>query len=332
MLSIASAGDMPLSLLALGAEVVDAVDIEEAQIRLAELKLAAALQLEAADAVRFLGYIPAPARARRAWYGAVRGGLVEACRNWWDGRVSGIEAGVIWMGRYERFVSRARRLLRPWLRPRIEALVEAEDLTAQRAAFDQLLDRPVLRRVFRLLFHPLLYGARGVDPRALQHRAAGVSMGDLYFERFCQLCTGTRARDNPFLQLQLLGRVANEDVVPTWLSRAGIQVVRRRADHLSFRIDDVHDVLFSSPVGAYNRYHLSNMPDWLPRSRFASLLAAIIGRSNGSTRLVWRSLHSEVLPPADVAPLLAVDIQRGRALMSADRFPLYHIMPAEVVV
>ena len=53
VLSIASGGDMALSLLALGADNVVAVDIEPAQLHLARLKLSAVLGLERLEAIRF---------------------------------------------------------------------------------------------------------------------------------------------------------------------------------------------------------------------------------------------------------------------------------------
>jgi S-adenosylmethionine:diacylglycerol 3-amino-3-carboxypropyl transferase len=56
VLSIVSAGEMPLSLLSMGVAQVLAVDINPAQLHLARLKLAAACTLERSDAIRFLGY------------------------------------------------------------------------------------------------------------------------------------------------------------------------------------------------------------------------------------------------------------------------------------
>ena len=330
VLSIASAGDMPLSLLAMGADAVTAVDIDEGQLCLAQLKLATALRLDPPEAARFLGFLPAPEERRRAWYAAVRPALSAPARAWWDARSKGLERGAIWLGSYERFVGRIRSLIGPWLRPRVAALLEAPDLAAQERAFERRLDRPALRAVFRLAFHPRLYAGRGVDPRAVQHRSRDVPLGDLYFERFRRLCTESPARANPLLQLHLLGRVVADDVVPTWLTPQGLEALRARAGRIGFETGDIRRFLSTRPPGAFDRFHLSNVPDWLPRPEFEALLSQIAARSGRPGRAVWRSLHAPVPAPESLAGRLRVDAELGRELTLRDRFPLYDVSPAEM--
>ena len=71
VLSIVSAGEMPLSLLSMGVAQVLAVDIDPAQLHLARLKLAAVCALERCDAIRFLGYRTASPDQRHDWFDAV---------------------------------------------------------------------------------------------------------------------------------------------------------------------------------------------------------------------------------------------------------------------
>ena len=68
VLSIVSAGEMPLSLLSMGVAQVLAVDINPAQLHLARLKLAAACTLERSDAIRFLGYRDGVPDQRHDWF------------------------------------------------------------------------------------------------------------------------------------------------------------------------------------------------------------------------------------------------------------------------
>ena len=330
ILSIASAGDMPLSLLALGADSVTAVDIDPGQVHLGQLKLAAALRLEPPQAVRFLGLMPAPAPLRRDWFAAVRSFLPETAREWWDPRTADIEAGVVSAGRYERFIGRVRLVLGHWLRPRVEALVDAPDLEAQREIFDHQLDRPLLRSVFRMVFHPRLYSGRGVDARALQHRGSEVPIGDLYFERFRKLCTASPAAENPYLQLNLLGHVISDDVVPSWLTESGVAVLRARSEQIRFRVGDIREFLHASPPKTFDGYHLSNTPDWLSEDEFEELLTTVASRTARPARLVWRSLHSEVPVPGTLESTIRPDPGLGRALVLKDRFPLYFVIPAGV--
>jgi Protein of unknown function (DUF3419) len=83
VLSIVSAGEMPLSLLSMGVARVLAVDIDPAQLHLARLKLAAVCTLERCDAIRFLGYRTASPDQRHDWFDAVLGHLSADSRAFW---------------------------------------------------------------------------------------------------------------------------------------------------------------------------------------------------------------------------------------------------------
>ena len=78
MLSIVSAGEMPLSLLSMGVAQVLAIDIDPAQLHLAHLKLAAVCVLERSDAIKFLGYRTALPDQRYDWFDAVPAGSYPA--------------------------------------------------------------------------------------------------------------------------------------------------------------------------------------------------------------------------------------------------------------
>ena len=83
-LSIASAGDNTLSLLARGAGEVWAVDVSPAQLALVELKMAAFRHLEHPEVLGFLGV--RPSATRRAVYESLRGALAAGARAFWDER------------------------------------------------------------------------------------------------------------------------------------------------------------------------------------------------------------------------------------------------------
>ncbi|MFW5740906.1 MAG: DUF3419 family protein, partial [Myxococcota bacterium] len=171
VLSIASAGDMPLSLLALGARQVEAVDIDAAQLHLSRLKYAAVRSLAREDAVAFVGFLPAGPQTRIAWLQRLLPALPDGSRRFWLGHRDAVEAGAIWAGRYEQYVSRMVRLALPVLgRKRFDDLFSCTTLEQQREVFERHFDRGGIRAVFQVGFHPKLFSSRGMDPRSLQHR------------------------------------------------------------------------------------------------------------------------------------------------------------------
>ena len=331
VLSICSAGEMPLSLLALGAGRVHAIDVDANQLHLAQLKRAAVARLERRAAIRLLGYLPAPADERRRHFQRLADALPAASRAFWLAHQQELGGGVIWAGRYERYVRRLVTLLNLVLRRRIEGLFECTSLAQQEAYFGRAFDTALFRGIFELAFHPRIYAHRGMDPRSLQHRARSQpSLGQQYFQRFRALCTRTLVRQNYLLQLHLLGRVLGEDAVPAYLSAQGFARAHERLEALTLQQTDLVTHLRQTPRGTYDRLHLSNLPDWMDQPGFEEVMHLIAQKVASPGRAVWRYIHVDRPVPDGLRDRIAIDEELGRRLLHDDRFPFYTIVPAQI--
>jgi len=327
---IASAGEMPLSLLALGAGEVVAVDSNPHQLHLVALKLAAIRALPVEEALRFLGFLPARGRERRRAFERVAPLLPDDAARFWAARGGDVAAGAIWRGGYERYVRLLRLLAGPILgRRHVEALFEGGGLEAQRERFERGLGRGAIQALFRIAFHPRVYARRGMDPRSLAQRRSSGSLGAHWFGRFRTFCTGTPARANPFLQLTLLGRLVDSAAAPTCFTEAGAAAVRARHERLRLRRGDVLEVLRGEPAGRFDAAQLSNLADWLPPERFDALLREV-ARVVHRGRAVWRALHVDRAVPPDLAGVVRADEALGAQLLGTDRFPFYRVVPVSI--
>ncbi len=334
VLSVASAGDMPLSLVALGAKRVEAVDVHPGQLHLCHLKAAAVAHLEREDALKLIGFLPAGAKHRERLWSELLPHLPPDAPMFWAAHAGAIRKGVIWAGRYERYVGTVVKLVLPLFgRRKVRRLFACTSLEEQRELFDRQIDGRVLRTVFRVAFHPRLYAKRGMDPTGLGQRESGRSLGDQFFEQFRWLCTATRADRNHLLQMTLLGRVISADAVPAYLSETGFARTRERLSRLAFHHQDLVEYVEQAPEGAFHKAHLSNVVDWLPADAFARLLAGLVERRDREGRplhVVWRFLHADRQPPEALRHRFRIQRDLGRELQQADRFPFYGIVPAEV--
>jgi S-adenosylmethionine-diacylglycerol 3-amino-3-carboxypropyl transferase len=330
VLSITSAGEMPLNLLALGADRVVAVDIDPRQNHLARLKLAAALCLEREAAIRFLGYQSAAGDDRRRWLGELLPHLPPAAADFWRTHADAVTNGPIWAGRFERYLRIALKLAGPLVSRPFRSMAACESLEAQRAVFKKTLDRPVIHAIFRLVFSPALYGGHGIEQTALRHYDASAPLGERFFDDLRSLCGATPAKSNPFLQLFTLGVVLTPDVVPTYLTAAGIARLRERPAAIDFVDADVIAYLRDTAAGTFDKFHLSNVPDWMSYGDFEGLLKLVVARCRRPAFVVWRAIHAGVAVPASVANQIDVDDRFGDALRQRDRFPIYAVMPAVI--
>ncbi len=331
VLCIASAGDLPLSLLALGARKILAIDISEPQLHLCRLKSAAIQRLEKEDAAKFIGFAPAGSSERKRWLSECLPLMPRESVEFWKAHAAEIcIRGPIWCGRYEQFIRKLRILLRPVLGHAFEELIQCVDRTSQEEIFEKRINRPWLRLVFRFAFSPQVFSRRGMDPRSLAHRRSSVPLGDQYWTMFRAFCTNASASTNPWLQILAVGRLISPDALPAYLTPAGFNRAKRTLGSLSWVKADVVDFVSGGMPADIDKVCLSNLPDWLGAAEFDDLMENLAGRLASGSRLVWCYLHVNRSIPPGLSRTILIDEALGSSLRQRDRFPFYHIVPARI--
>jgi S-adenosylmethionine:diacylglycerol 3-amino-3-carboxypropyl transferase len=120
-------------------------------------------------------------------------------------------------------------------------------------------------------------------------------------------------------------------VVPDYLTDKGARVVREGAAALSLVEGSALDYLAASPQGRFDRFHLSNLPDWLSAPEFDRLLDLVAEKARRPARVVWRYLHRRPLIPDRLRAVIRTDPRLEAELQRRDRFPIYSIVPAEIL-
>lgn len=324
---ICSAGDMPLSLLALGASQIVAVDQDMTQIHLAYAKAASLQGLSRSEVIAFLGFMPATPSQRREWWSIIQSHLPEASRQYWQNNYSWIEKGLIWCGKYEQYIQRLQKLMGLVFGRGIKKLIHCHSLAEQEEVFSTHFDRKLLRWLFRIAFHPAIYKRRGIDPKSLAQRTNSAQLGDQFFQALQAFCTSSFAKLNPWLQVHAIGRVLNEDAVPDYLSASAFDYVRKNLNQIEWVHANATEYLFSKTTRTFSAFQLSNLPDWLDEQEFENLLQAVEKNAHEQSSMMWRCLHVHRSLPVQLQPHWTIDVQQGQALQYQDRFPFYRIYP-----
>ncbi|HOX53792.1 MAG TPA: DUF3419 family protein, partial [Fibrobacteria bacterium] len=161
ILSICSAGDNALSLLARGAREVVAFDVNPAQLACLGLRIAALRTLPYPELLEFLGVREsvdsclAQTRARRAeTWKTVRLAADPRTRAFWDGHQGELVLGAVHAGRFEDFFRTFRRRILPLVHgPRDTALLlEAKDRAARERFFQDTWNNLRWRLLFAVAF------------------------------------------------------------------------------------------------------------------------------------------------------------------------------------
>jgi len=333
LLCIASAGELPLSILADGPLMIDAVDISIAQLQLSKLKLAAILALDRNEAGRFLGYIPCEKEDRLRQLNIIAEYLDESERRFWDDHMFVFKKGPVHYGRYERYISKFRRLGLFLLGgyERLNGLFACDDRDAQEKYFDTVLRSGLLERLFKIIFHPALYKNRGIPDQGFINGGER-DIAQFFFDQFRNFCTKTLARENYFLQFSFLGKIVYDEAFPAFLQDKGMAIIRLHPHNIHYRHASYADIVRESEEGTYNKFALSNVGDWLSREAFANLLKLVVDRADTNSKALLRYIHYAHPVPDDLADKVIVDTSQGEGLGEKDRFPFYNLVPMDIKI
>jgi S-adenosylmethionine-diacylglycerol 3-amino-3-carboxypropyl transferase len=331
ILCIAGAGDLPLSLLAMGARKIIALDISEPQLHLCRLKSAAILGLQREDAAKFLGFMPSKPAERKRWLAQCIPLLSSETADFWNAHAAKLcSRGAILCGRYEQFLDKLRILLRPVLGKAFNSLTRCSERRSQIDIFEKRINRPWLRGIFRLAFDPRVFSGRGMDPKSLMHRESAIPLGLQYWAVFRAFCTNTPASANPWLQLSTLGRLASLDAAPAYLTPEGFETSKRAMNFLSWVKGDMLAFVNNPMPEEINKVCLSNLPDWMDAGRFEALLRSLACKLESGSLLVWCYLHAHRIVSAELSRQIILNEEFGAHLRDKDRFPFYHVVPAQI--
>lgn len=321
VLSIASAGDNVLALLAEGGDAgpseVVAVDLSAAQLACLAFRVAAFRTLAHGEILELVG---SRASSRRAdLYRRLRPALDIDARAFWDARPAEVARGVGHAGRFERYFALFRRVVLPLAQTpaRVRTLLAGGGTRESRRAW---YDRRWANRRWRILFR-LAAGRAALgqarDPRFFDHVERGeASVADRIAARVREAVTATDPAENPYLHGILTGR--HGAALPRYLRPEHFETIRGRLDRLTLRHGALEDALGNERFDAFN---LSDVFEYLAPDDAQRLFAAVADAAAPGARVAYWNLLADRRPGPDVP--LAPLAELSERLHARDRVPFY---------
>lgn len=317
VLSIASAGDNALALLADDPAEVVAVDLSAAQLHAVRLRVAAFRTLAHGEVLELLGARPSPRRADL--YRRARLALEPDARRFWDARPADTEAGAAWGGRFERYFRRFRQVVLPLTQSpaRVRTLLALRGTTAERREwYDGVWDSWRWRALFRVAASRAVLG-RARDPRFFDHVEGRVA--DRLAARVRAAVTATPPADNPYLHAVLTGTY--DDALPRYLRPEHFDAIRDRLGRLTLRQAALEHVL--DETEAFDALNLSDLFEYLSPDESDALFARLADATAPGGRLAYWNLLADRRPgPHLTERLRPLDALAAR-LHGLDKAPFY---------
>ncbi len=326
VLSIASAGDNALALLAEGggagpSEVV-AVDLSAAQLSCLALRVAAFRTLAHGEILELIG--SRDSSRRGDLYRRLRPALDDEARRFWDAQPDAVARGVGQAGRFERYFATFRRVVLPLAQTpaRVRTLLAGGGtMESRRAWYDARWANRRWRFLFRLAAGRAALG-KARDPRFFDHvETGGASVADRIAARVREAVTATDPADNPYLKWILTGR--HGAALPRYLRPEHFETIRDRLDRLTLHHGSLEDALGATAAGSerFHAFNLSDVFEYLAPDDAARLFASVADASAPGARVAYWNLLADRRPGPDVP--LAPLAELSERLHAEDRAPFY---------
>lgn len=319
-LSIGSAGDNSMALLAAGAARVTVVEMNPAQVACVELRRAAYQRLGYREVLELIG--SRPSDRRMDWYRACRGLLGRSARDFWDARPRDVAAGIGSAGKFERYFRLFRRWVLPFAHSRSEVmrLLEKRDATERRAFYEQVWNNRRWRWIFHLFFSRSVMGALGRDPEFFRYVEGSVAGRIL--ERTRHALAELDPADNPYLHWILTGM--HGAALPEALEEKNFQPITEAlaAGRLEIFTGPLETLLADGDV-RYDAFNLSDIFEYMNVNAANGLLGKLADASNPGARLAyWNMLAPRSRPSELAGRIIALD-DEAHSLFLQDRAFFY---------
>lgn len=296
VVSIASAGDNALALLAEGPERVLAVDLNPAQLACVRLRVAMYKVHSHQDFLELMGSRPSGRRKHLLDQAAHT--LSDEDQQFWAARVDQVRKyGVGGVGKFESYF----RTFREWVLPfihngtTIENLLQPRDAVERRAFFDKYWNNWGWRMMIRMFFSRFVMGRLGRDPAFFDHVEGGPSEQVARLTR--KALVDQDPSSNPYLHWILKGD--HGDALPRALELERFETIRDRLDRLEVRLCTV-ETLAEEGVKA-DAFNLSDIFEYMSPEAHEKAYGTILAASKPGARIAYWNMMAPRRAPASLA-------------------------------
>ncbi|MBT3243062.1 MAG: DUF3419 family protein [Bacteroidetes bacterium] len=331
VLCLASGGEVPLDLISGIKDIhIDAVDTDQNQLFLAQLKHKAAIHLDPNEAALLLGYSKGSEAIRRTLLSHLKFHLSEAEKDFWKHNIDLFNLGPIHAGRFETYIRKYNKIVSSLLgKKHLIALMGMNDRAEQEDYFDHYFRVRLLKFIFRIAFHPRIYKSRGVVEEGLQHSKTS-NMAEFFYSRFRNFCVANPAAKNGYYQFTFFNEMILPEAFPDFLQVKNLNILRAQTQNLNFFKTDIMDHLKQVEDNYYSKIALSNLSDWMSCDEITSLLDIILKKVKPGARILARYIHAPIILSGDHADRFEIDYEQARDLMNKERYPFYSLIPMVV--
>lgn len=287
ILSIASAGDNSFSLLSQSPEMLIAVDVNQVQLHLVALKVAAFKVFSHQDFLRFLGFSSIDKQKRRQLFLQLKPHLDITVFQFWEQNSFIIEKGIIHQGKFEKYLRFFAKRILPFIhsRKKIVALFNPKTEKDQQEFFQKKWNTLLWRTIISIFFSKWVMGKFGRDPKFLKEVNQPVST--FVKQQIQQHLSSQACQNNPYLHYMLFG-FFNVDRLPHYARQENFESIKANLNKLVLFKGYAQNA--TDKFSSLNRYNLSNIFEYMDNETFLDVSQKLMASAESYSLFAYWNL------------------------------------------
>ncbi|UDQ98805.1 DUF3419 family protein [Lentisphaerota bacterium WC36G] len=317
ILSIASAGDNSLALLAGGAEVF-ALDLNKTQLACTELRKVAIKNLDYEECLCFLGF--KECQKRIGIYKKLESSLSKTTKIFWNSNLKIIENGLIYTGKFEKYFQFFRKHIISLIhsKTRIQRLLQPKNYEQRVEFYEKEWNNFRWRLLFKVFFSRFVMGRMGRDPEFFRYVDVPVAENILNRTKFA--LTELTTDDNPYLDFILTGGFQNN--LPFYMREENFSKIKANIDNLTL-IHGAIDSLPSNYESSFDGFNLSDIFEYMPKEQFLTTYQTILKYASSNSKIAYWNMLVPRSCPEELANSVKLNEELSENLFKQDKAWFY---------
>jgi len=284
ILSIASGGDNSLSLLSLNPKKVVAIDVNETQLFVLELKREAIRKLSHEAFLEFIGFRESDNRFET--YISIRPQLSKGAQKYWDSQIELLEGGLVHGGKFEKYLMSFCKRVLPFIhsRKKVEKLLAPKSEKEQADFVAKKWNTLRWRMLFKIFFSKFILGRFGRDPEFLKE--VDINVGEYLLQKANVYLSTQACQNNWMLKYIMEGEFGTQ--LPHYAQEENFETIKSNLDKLHLQKGLAEDAI--QKHGKFDAFNLSNIFEYMDPSTFKLVGTQLIEGSKPGARMAYWNL------------------------------------------
>jgi S-adenosylmethionine-diacylglycerol 3-amino-3-carboxypropyl transferase len=303
-------------------KIIYSVDINPAQSRILELKIAAIRALDFEEFMAFSGI--RKCSHRTALFDKIKPLLDSEAQAFWATRDKIIKDGFFMNGKYERFIRIAGQFMTLLQgKEKVRKLFIEKSRPDQELYYDQVWNTKRFHYLFKIIFNKRILARRGLVADYFHFDDGSKSFAESFYKRSKKAFRDIPIKGNYFLSLYLLGKYRNENELPAYFKKENYELIKSRVGCIRFNTAEAQTWLDHMPDESIDCFALSNICELMSEKDTRRLFTSVFRTGSKNARVIFRNLMIPRDVPNELKNCIVKDEILSRDIQFNDRSFVY---------